>query len=195
MDASGNTFTIGVNTIVLPIRFTLIDRQNKVIQSEINYEGTFALPAAWQSPMAVYHYWNKDAFTTIGSGDVPFVFVDENGDGVPDASEITSVTQVGDDNNIYVTYDVTNDIDLDGRNLLGVENKVGKTYRLQFSHGVNFNQEDGLDGVMSETRKAIYPYSNGDASLYVYGSARWEEHGFHRITRGTDQTGEVEGNG
>ena len=27
------------------------------------------------------------------------------------------------------------------------------------------------------------------------GTARHDEHGFHRITRGADQTGEVEGNG
>ena len=175
MDGSGNTFTIGVNTVVLPIRFTLIDRQNKVIQSGIEYDGSLALPVAWRSPLASYHYWNADAFSTIGTSSTPFVFKDEDSNGEPDASEITNVTQVGTDNVIYVTYDVDNEqLDLDGRNSLEIENKVSQAYRLQFSGGTDFYQEDGLDGVMTETRKPVYPYSNGDAQLYVYGNERWE---------------------
>ena len=133
IDASGNTFTIRVNTVVLPIRFTLIDRQNLEIQSGIDYDGTFALPDAWQSPVATYHYWKKDAFTTIGSKTEPFVFKTKDPeDPESEPKEITSVTQVGDDNIIYVTYTLKSDntIDLDGRNLLKDENKTNSvTYR------------------------------------------------------------------
>ena len=177
VDASGNTFTIGVNTVVLPIRFTLIDKQNNVIQSGIEYDGSLSLPAAWRSPLATYHYWNANAFVqTNGTPNVPYVFVDEDKNGTPDASEITSVTQVASDNIIYVTYDVDNSLlDLDGRNSLKIKDKVNLTYRLQFSGGTNFYQEDGKDDVMTETRKPVYPYSNGDAALYVYGNERWEE--------------------
>ena len=173
-DASGSV-SVTVNSVVLPRSYTLIDRKGAKIQDLIAYsdEEGFKLPSSWRSPLATYHYWNAAAF------------VDTNGDGVPvipyvlktpTPDEITDVTQVSDDNVIYVTYDVDNtQLDLDGRNLLGVEKKVGTTYMLRFANGVNFNQEDGLDGVMSETRKPVYPYSNGDASLYVYGSERWEE--------------------
>ncbi len=170
---NSETVTLGVNTVVLPRSYTLIDMSGQVIESGISYvdaEG-FALPAAWQSPLVDYHYWNANAFVgTDGTPNIPFVF-----DGTP--SEITSVMQVTDNNVIYVTYTLKSDIsiDLDGRNLLKVADKVGKTYRLQFAGGESFKQEDGLDGVMTETRKAVYPYSNGDASLYVYGNERWEE--------------------
>ena len=177
IDASGNTFTIRVNTVVLPIRFTLIDMQNKEIQSGIEYAGSFALPTAWRSPLVDYHYWKKDAFTTIGTKEVPFVFKTKDPeDSESEPKEITAVTQVGDDNIIYVTYTlkVDNTIDLDGRNLLGVENKVGKTYRHQFSGGQNFYQEK-TDAVMTTKTKAVFPYSNGDGALYVYGTQQWND--------------------
>ena len=166
--------TVTVNTVVLPIAYTLIDRKGKVIEKDIRYvdaEG-FGLPAAWKSPLATYHYWNTDAFVVSGTPpDVTYVLV-------PEASEITSVTQVKNDNVIYVTYDVNNSLlDLDGRNSLGIANKTNKTYMLQFqtpnTDEYKFYQEDGKDGVMTEKRRAVYPYSNGDASLYVYGDDQW----------------------
>lgn len=188
IDASGNTFTIRVNTVVLPIRFTLIDMQNKEIQSGIEYDGSFALPTAWRSPLVDYHYWNANAFVdanTDGKPDEPFVFKPEDAEHPENnPTEITNISQVAADNIIYVTYTIkeSNTIDLDGRNLLKVADKVGTTYMLQFAHGEEFYQEDGVDGVMKDDkvagdgkRKAIYPYSNGDASLYVYGSERWDE--------------------
>ena len=180
--ANSEIVTLAINTVVLPISYTLIDLNNIVIANQIAYvdaEG-FGLPSVWKSPVVDYHYWNADAFvqTTAGTPDEPFVFVDENNDGVPDASEITTATQVTSNNVIYVTYTLKSDIsiDLDGRNLLNDPNKgTGTTYMMQFSGGTSFNQEDGKDGVMDATRKAVYPYNNGDCTLYVYGSERWEE--------------------
>ena len=172
--ANSETVTLGINSVVLPRSYTLIDMSRQVIESGISYvdaEG-FGLPEAWQSPLVDYHYWNANAFVcTDGTPNIPFVF-----DGTP--SEITSVTQVTDNNIIYVTYTLKadNPIDLDGRNILGDPLKgAGTTYMMQFSGGASFNQEDGSDGVMGSTRKAVYPYSNGDCTLYVYGSERWEE--------------------
>ena len=156
-------FTVEVNTVKLPITFTLIDKKGEVIQSLIPYDSNLGLnlPVAWRSPLVTtYHYWK----TTID----------------PMTSEETRVEifDVNDreDNVILVTYDVDNTLlDLDGRNSLNVADKVNKTYMLNFSEGQNFNQEDGSDGVMGTTRKAVYPYNNGDGALYVYGSERWTE--------------------
>ena len=173
---NNDIITMTVNSVVLPISYTLIDMGGLLIEANIGYVGAegFGLPSTWKSPLVDYHYWNADAF------------VDANEDGKPDSpytlkadpapTEINSATQVAGDNVIYVTYTLKSDntIDLDGRNILKTEGKKdGATYMLQFAHGVSFQQEDGSDGVMSEMRKAVYPYSNGDAALYVYGNERW----------------------
>ena len=174
--ANGETVTLAVNTVVLPRSYTLIDMTKNVIVRNLQYDENdgFILPEEWRSPLVDYHYWNANAFTqaTAGTPDEPFVFV------TPAPTEITSATQVTSNNVIYVTYTLKadNTIDLDGRNLLNDPGKgVGTTYMMQFSGGASFNQEDGSDGVMGATRKAVYPYSNGDCALYVYGNERWEE--------------------
>ncbi|UKK47955.1 chitobiase/beta-hexosaminidase C-terminal domain-containing protein [Prevotella sp. E9-3] len=178
--ANGETVTLAVNTVVLPRSYTLIDMTKNVIVRNLQYdeEDGFILPEEWRSPLVDYHYWNADAFTqaTAGTPDEPFVFV------TPAPTEITNATQVTSNNVIYVTYTLKadNTIDLDGRNLLKDPEKVGgTTYMLEFqtpnTDDYKFYQEDGKDGVMTEKRRAVYPYSNGDATLYVYGNERWEE--------------------
>ncbi len=178
--ANGETVTLAVNTVVLPRSYTLIDMTKNVIVRNLQYdeEDGFILPEEWRSPLVDYHYWNADAFTqaTAGTPDEPFVFV------TPAPTEITNATQVTSNNVIYVTYTLKadNTIDLDGRNLLNDPEKVGgTTYMLEFqtpnTDDYKFYQEDGKDGVMTEKRRAVYPYSNGDATLYVYGNERWEE--------------------
>ena len=108
-----------------------------------------SLPDEWKSPLvSTYHY-----YTTSG--------YDNSTDTYTPTDEITNLVNTGD---IYVTYDVSNAIDLTG----------GKTYMLKFSDGVSFNQEDGSDGILSDPYKAVYPYNNGEFHLYVYGKEQWE---------------------
>lgn len=157
-NASGEEVTLTVNTVVLPLSFTLIDKAGKIIESNINYESSFALPAAWQSPLvSQYKFYKK--YTSLTDGVYTF----------DEADRIYSVEN-REDNVIYVTYDVNDDLDLDG----GFNRESGgKTYMLEFANGVPFYQENGSDGLMETTLKPIYPYSNGDATLYIYGSDRW----------------------
>ena len=176
--ANSEEITLTANTVRLPVHYKLIDRLGNVIEDDIAYKSSegFGLPSEWRSPLAVYHYWDAHAFVDAnndGTLDVPYVLKTE-----PAPTEISSATQTTEDNTIYVTYDVNNSLlDLDGRNSLGIANKTNKTYMLQFqtpnTDEYKFYQEDGKDGVMAEKRRAVYPYSNGDATLYVYGNERW----------------------
>ena len=164
-DASGN-IAVTINEVNIPTSYYLIDKVGKRLLGPVeSTSSSITIPSEWYSPLAVYHYWKSSSFDEAGD-----VYTLKDGQ-----TELSGLEDLGTGEHIYVTYDVKNDIDLDGRNLLKVADKVGKTYRLQFAGGESFKQEDGLDGVMTETRKAVYPYSNGDASLYVYGNERWEE--------------------
>ena len=157
-NVSGEEVTLKVNTVVLPLSFTLIDKAGKIIESGIDYEGSLALPVAWRSPLvSEYKYYKKysllaDDVYTFNEGD-----------------RITSIDQ-REGNVIYVTYEAdpsfifdTTDDDAEG----------SQTYMLKFTGGETFNQENGSDGTMTTAQKAVYPYSNGDAMLYVYGSEQW----------------------
>ena len=81
-------------------------------------------------------------------------------------ASVTSATQTDGVYHIYVTYDVNDLVDFSTN-----PNDRGDTkmYLLKFANGQHFRQEDGADNRMEEARKAVYPYSNGDANLYVYG--------------------------
>ena len=151
---------IQANPFSISTTYHLIDRQGKLIVSVPSTASELKLPDEWVSPLvSEYHYYSTAS----------------NTDGVYSLSgTVTSPFDVGSGGNIYVNYDVSDAIDLDGRNSLGIEGKKNITYMLRFLDGEEFQQEDGDDGVMSTTRKAIYPYSNGDAALYVYGQERWE---------------------
>ena len=163
-NADGEEVTLTANSVVLPITFTLVDKKGYVIQSGIAYNDVFELPAAWQSPLVTTYKYYKE----YPSMSEPYDFTEEY--------RITRADQRGESNVIYVTYDVGTDIDLDGRNLLGIADKVGKTYMLQFVNSANtsFYQENS-DAVMGTKRKAVYPYSNGDGALYVYGEEKWQD--------------------
>ena len=63
-----------------------------------------------------------------------------------------------------VTFDVSDD-DV-------AHNELYPTYMLRFYGGESFNQENGLDGIDASAQKAEYPYSNGDAMLFVYSDTK-----------------------
>ncbi len=142
-------------------KYNLIDKAGKLIQGNIESESSeLGLPDEWRSPLvSEYHYYKTSGY-------------DEATQTYTPADSITSPFDV-DGDMIYVTYDVSDVIDLEGT----------KTYMMRFSDGVYFNQEDGHDGINEEGHttygvtsptKAVYPYNNGDFNLYVYGQEQWE---------------------
>ena len=141
----------------LTVKYHIVDLQGNVVVSDIESDAaTLGLPAEWISPLATnYQYWGGAART----------------------GTLLSSPSDADDGNIYVTYEPTTTIDLDGRN-----SETKQLYLLQFKNGVSFRQESS-DAVMFTESKAVYPYSNGDASFYVYGDAQWADQQFASSTR------------
>ena len=170
--AGGTTLTVRVNEVKIPTSYYLIDKVGKIILGpKESTSSNLAIPSEWESPLvAQYHYWKSGDFieTSEGSGVYRLKTADENGGTAP--KEINNITELG-ENHIYVTYDVdpsfvfdtTDDDTVDGT----------QAYRLEFTGGVSFYQENGKDAVMTTAQKAVFPYSNGDACLYVYGNEQW----------------------
>ena len=162
------SFTIRVNTVEIPTSYYLIDKKGKQLFGPKNSTSdVMVIPSEWYSPVVGedgYHYWRSTSFDESGG-----VYTLKE-----DQTELSGLAELEQNEHIYITYDVKNDIDLDGRDLLNNRGgALGATYRLKFTGGTDFKQEDGLDGVSESPTKAVYPYSNGDASLYVYGEAQW----------------------
>ena len=169
-DASGS-IAVTINEVTIPTSYYLIDKTGKILLGPAaSTSSSITIPSEWYSPLAVYHYWKSSSFDEANG---VYTLKDAQ-------TELSGLENLGTGEHIYITYDVKDDIDLDGRNLLNDQNKKeGTTYMLQFqtpnTEDYKFYQEDGKDGVMTEKRRAVYPYSNGDATLYVYGNERWEE--------------------
>lgn len=75
-----------------------------------------------------------------------------------------AIDAVGENTNIYVTYDVNDLVNL----------KAGQLYLLHYEAGQMFNDEDGSDGISKTAHKAIYPYVNGDGNFFVYGQEQYD---------------------
>ena len=176
--------TVGHVSVV----YDIVDKQGKIVVANIPNESatTPSLPAAWQSPLVKkYYYWNSSNFIITGSGSAAtYTLLD-------DQDEIEGITEAA-DGHVYVTYDVKTSSD-DGYIDLNEEvidptarvdrsttDKTqvrdaalyGKMYLLHFLDGEEFYQENG-DKVMETKRKAIYPYTNGDGNMYIYGQEKW----------------------
>ena len=152
------------------VTYYIIDKRKKIVISATSSSGDLEVPAAISSPLvSQYHFYTRDKFNIEDNSTDSDIFDDTY--TLNDDTELNNVGEaLASGMAIYVTYDIDPTVDLDGRNST---NK--KTYMLQFLHGESFNQEDGSDDVMTATRKAVYPYSNGESNLYIYGQERWDE--------------------
>lgn len=175
---STNSLTFSTDIYSGHLYYHIIDKQHKVIISDEGAGTDLEVPTAIKSPLVgQYHFWKfSDLEDAVGSGVSPDVNDADATYYVKSvATEITSIGEAlgGGDIHIYCTYDVGTAITFDTTDNDEVDDDI-PMYMLKFYNGENFRQEDGVDGLMTTTRKAIYPYSNGDANLYVYGQERWE---------------------
>lgn len=146
-----NKAEIRAYPLTISTTYHLIDKAGKLIASIPSSAAELSVPDDWQSPLvSAYHYFRT---ANVEDG----VYTLSNPITSPFDSNIV-------DGNIYVNYDVSDVIDLEGT----------KTYMMRFSDGVSFNQEDGKDGIYDTATKAVYPYNNGDFNLYVYGQEQWD---------------------
>ena len=148
-DFSKSKAEIRAYAVSLSFTYKLIDRQNKLLATIASNESELKLPDEWISPLVSTYHFYKTASV--------------NGDIYTLSEPVTSPFDVGSGQPIYVNYDVSDAIDIEG----------GKTYMLRYLNGQNFKQEKG-DKILSDETKAVYPYNNGDFNLYVYGKEQWD---------------------
>ena len=113
------------------------------------------LPNAIKSPLVPedgFHYWIYSNFDVAGG-----IFTLRESQ--------TELTEIGDNTDVYVTYDECTAIDLRNKRTM---------FLLQFKNGASFRQEDGHDDLTDSPVPAIYPYCNGDCNFFVYGQAEYD---------------------
>lgn len=151
------------------IQYHLIDKSGKeIFRSDISSKNArLALPADYVSPLvASYHYY--------AASDVD----QANGtDGIANTADDiftlktsptpTDLSEAGNNTEIYVFYDVDDEIGFGTSHphlLKFLNPKVG-----------GYKLEDGADRLTSSKIKAVYPYTNGDGSLNIYGQLMRDE--------------------
>jgi len=139
------------------VTFHIIDMSGRIVVEQSGAFDDLAVPEQWRSPLVqTYHYYKLENFRVTN--------------GVYTLR--LNQTQIDDFLNapadIYVTYDPSDEYDLDGS-----ENRTtdGKKYLLKFAGGTSFQQEKG-DGFEATAAPGIYPYINGEGGLFVYGQAK-----------------------
>ena len=170
-----------------PITYHVIDKQNKEVVSATIESKDLELPSDISSPLvSEYHYYTLDQFTTTTRNDSTIYTLN---------SGATALTKLGSNTEIYVTYDVDPDnniltvIDpqdeaasrkatLDKRDkdkFLTAGGGIMRVFNMKFLNGNSFRQENGKDGFEDDATQAIYPYTNGDGNMYIYGAKDWTE--------------------
>ena len=148
------------------ITYKLIDQAGKILLNIETKSDAVELPSDWQSALVdKYNYWKVGAFDI--TGDVYKL------QAAPESFRINNITDA-EDNVIYVTYEVNDKVTFDISDDDKTHSGEYPTYMLKFHNGQEFNQENGTDGIENSPQKAEYPYSNGDAMLYVYSDTRRE---------------------
>lgn len=139
------------------VTFHIIDKSGHIIVEESGHFDGLDVPEQWKSPLVeTYHFYTHDNFRV------------ENGVYTLKANQTEIDNFLNAPNDIYVTYDVSDEYDLDGSENRDTD---GKKYLLKFAGGTSFKQENG-DGFETTAAPGIYPYINGEGGLFVYGQAK-----------------------
>ena len=141
------------NTESLKYKYHIIDKSHHEVIAVGSNEVTLGLPVAYQSPLVThYHYYTAANITN----------------NVPTGPEMTSLSDLAEgEKDIYVTYDVSPRIKLDG----------SKYYMLRYKNPENSQiyEEvgDRPEGVPSgEMGTVYYPYTNGKEGFNLYGDTK-----------------------
>ena len=148
------------------IQYHLIDKSGKeIFRNEIESKNArLTLPADYVSPLVASNHYYAASDVTRANG----------ADGNPGTEDDiftlranpTDLSEAGENTEIYVFYDVCNEIGFGDRH----------PHMLKFWNGKSYKLEDGNDNLTTGAKiKAMYPYCNGDGSLNVYGEAMNEE--------------------
>ena len=152
------------------VKYELIDQAGKIIMEISSKSESVELPSDWQSPLvSTYNYWKVGAFDTYGTGDNTVYKLKAD----PESYRISTLSGMEGDK-IYVTYEVNDKVVFDISDDDKTHPALYPTYMLRFYQGENFYQENGKDGIDVSAQKAEYPYSNGDAMLYIYSDPKRE---------------------
>ena len=142
------------NTESLKYKYHLIDKSHQDLLQIGSNDETLGLPEAYRSPLVTrYHYFTAANFN--------------NTDNMPTGSEMTSLSDLGGGQDIYVTYDVSARIKLDGTQyyMLRYENPAGTELWEEVS--------DLPQGIPTNTKnKVYYPYTNGKEGFNLYGDEK-----------------------
>lgn len=149
------------------IQYHLIDKSGKeIFRNEISSRNArLALPAEYVSPLvATYHYY---AGSDVNQADGADGSSDTADDIFSPKASPTDLSEAGENTEIYVFYDVDDEIGFGTSHphlLKFLNPKVG-----------GYKLEDGADRLTSSKIQAVYPYTNGDGSLNIYGQSMRDE--------------------
>jgi len=172
---------ISLSSSLPTVRYHIIDKQHKIVIEKESANDELAVPEEIRSPLVTkWRFWTADAFTV---SEEVYTY---NGSPTPlnNLAEATSQNKL----DIYATYDEADAIStavqlqtVDPTAKSGspvarnYNSGYGNMYLLQFTGGVDFYQENASDWFEGSKTKAVYPYTCGDAGMYIYGEKDWTE--------------------
>lgn len=154
-DGSDKSAVATGNASSMRYSYHIIDKSHHEVIAVGSNDVTLGLPVAYQSPLVThYHYHTADNFNTTTN--------------MATGSEMTSLSDLGEgEKDIYVTYDVSARIKLDG----------SQYYMLRYENpnGTQLYEEanDRPKGVPENTQHTVYyPYTNGKEGFNLYGDEK-----------------------
>jgi len=141
------------NTESLKYKYHLIDKSHREVIAVGSNEETLGLPAAYQSPLVSHYHYHTAANIT---------------NNVPTGPEMTSLNDLAEgEKDIYVTYDVSARIKLDGSQYYMLRYENPKETKIYEEVG------DRPEGIPSGTKGTVhYPYTNGKEGFNLYGDTK-----------------------
>ncbi len=187
----GTSENISLSSSLPMVTYHVIDKQHKIVIEKTTTNDELEVPEEIRSPLVTkWRFWTRDAFVA----DDISASQTYNYNGTPTPLNNLAEATSNDKTDIYATYDevgaistavqlqtvdptVKQSTESDGNTTVARNYNSGydKMYLLQFTGGESFYQENASDWFETEKTKAVYPYTCGDAGMYVYGEKDWSE--------------------